>query len=63
MLRTHTLVSPHIRLPTRSLGIAADVAGEGEVWLSSQNRNFKNRCVRGMRKCVGSAHSMREWVC
>jgi homoaconitate hydratase len=27
------------------LGIAADVAGEGEVWLSSQNRNFKNRCV------------------
>ena len=49
MLRTHTLVTPHIRLPTRSLGIAADVAGEGEVWLSSQNRNFKNRCVRGMR--------------
>ena len=25
------------------LGIAADVAGDGEVWLSSQNRNFKNR--------------------
>lgn len=25
------------------LGIAADRAGEGEVWLSSQNRNFKNR--------------------
>jgi homoaconitase/3-isopropylmalate dehydratase large subunit len=25
------------------LGIAADKAGEGEVWLSSQNRNFKNR--------------------
>lgn len=25
------------------LGIAADVAGDGEVWLTSQNRNFKNR--------------------
>lgn len=25
------------------LGIAADTAGEGEVWLSSQNRNYRNR--------------------
>lgn len=25
------------------VGMGADVAGDGEVWLSSQNRNFKNR--------------------
>ncbi|KAI9139738.1 hypothetical protein BKA69DRAFT_614252 [Paraphysoderma sedebokerense] len=33
------------------LGIAADVAGEGEFWLSSQNRNFKNRMGKGKYKC------------
>lgn len=27
------------------LGVAADVASSGTVWLSSQNRNFRNRCV------------------
>ena len=25
------------------VGMSADKAGEGEVWLSSQNRNFENR--------------------
>ena len=30
--------------------MSADVAGEGEQWLSSQNRNFKNRMGKG--KCV-----------
>ncbi|MCC7430558.1 3-isopropylmalate dehydratase [bacterium] len=29
------------------LGISADVAGEGETWLSSQNRNFPNRMGKG----------------
>ena len=29
------------------VGMSADVAGEGEVWLSSQNRNFKNRMGKG----------------
>ena len=29
------------------VGMGADIAGEGEVWLSSQNRNFKNRMGKG----------------
>ena len=37
------------------LGIAADVAGEGEVWLSSQNRNFKNRMGKGSIANLASA--------
>jgi homoaconitase/3-isopropylmalate dehydratase large subunit len=27
------------------IAVAADHAGEGEIWLSSQNRNFRNRMV------------------
>ena len=34
------------------VGVAADVAGEGEVWLSSQNRNFPNRMGPGERFCA-----------
>ena len=30
------------------VGMSADKAGEGEVWLSSQNRNFENRMGPGM---------------
>ena len=37
------------------LGIAADRAGEGEVWLSSQNRNFKNRMGKGSIGNLASA--------
>ncbi|KNE71305.1 3-isopropylmalate dehydrogenase [Allomyces macrogynus ATCC 38327] len=37
------------------LGIAADVAGEGEVWLSSQNRNFANRMGKGSIGNLASA--------
>jgi len=37
------------------LGIAADVAGEGEFWLSSQNRNFKNRMGKGSIGNLASA--------
>ncbi|PVU93803.1 hypothetical protein BB561_003038 [Smittium simulii] len=37
------------------LGVAADVAGEGEVWLSSQNRNFKNRMGPGSIANLSSA--------
>jgi homoaconitate hydratase len=37
------------------LGIAADKAGEGEVWLSSQNRNFKNRMGKGSLGNLASA--------
>lgn len=29
------------------VGMSADRAGEGEVWISSQNRNFENRMGRG----------------
>lgn len=29
------------------VGMSADKAGEGEVWLSSQNRNFENRMGQG----------------
>jgi 3-isopropylmalate dehydratase small subunit len=37
------------------LGIAADKASEGEVWLSSQNRNFKNRMGKGSIGNLASA--------
>jgi homoaconitase/3-isopropylmalate dehydratase large subunit len=30
------------------VGMSADEAGKGEVWLSSQNRNFENRMGPGM---------------
>jgi homoaconitase/3-isopropylmalate dehydratase large subunit len=33
------------------VGMSADRAGEGEVWLSSQNRNFENRMGKG-ESCV-----------
>ena len=32
------------------VGMSADKAGEGEVWLSSQNRNFENRMGKGMSR-------------
>ncbi|GAB9465453.1 hypothetical protein Gpo141_00002860 [Globisporangium polare] len=37
------------------LGIAADVAGENEVWLSSQNRNYRNRMGKGSIANLASA--------
>ncbi|KAF7541818.1 hypothetical protein G7054_g297 [Neopestalotiopsis clavispora] len=37
------------------VGIAADVAEDGEMWLSSQNRNFKNRMGRGSIGNLASA--------
>ncbi|KAG7397627.1 hypothetical protein PHYBOEH_000448 [Phytophthora boehmeriae] len=37
------------------VGIGADVAGEGEVWLSSQNRNFRNRMGKGSIGNLSSA--------
>lgn len=37
------------------VGIGADVAGEDEVWLSSQNRNFRNRMGRGSIGNLSSA--------
>eukprot|EP00835_Amoeboradix_gromovi_P004141 NODE_306_length_11344_cov_0.675767.p1 type:complete len:1045 gc:universal NODE_306_length_11344_cov_0.675767:9140-6006(-) len=37
------------------LGIAADKAGEGQVWLSSQNRNFRNRMGKGSIANLASA--------
>jgi len=37
------------------VGIAADKAGEGEVWLSSQNRNFKDRMGKGSIANLSSA--------
>ncbi|CAI5742644.1 unnamed protein product [Peronospora destructor] len=37
------------------LGIGADVAGENEVWLSSQNRNFRNRMGKGSLGNLSSA--------
>jgi homoaconitate hydratase len=32
------------------VGLGADQAGKGEVWLSSQNRNFRDRMGPGMLK-------------
>jgi homoaconitase/3-isopropylmalate dehydratase large subunit len=32
------------------VGMSADKAGDGEVWLSSQNRNFENRMGPGMSR-------------
>ncbi|KAK5996401.1 Putative aconitate hydratase [Cladobotryum mycophilum] len=37
------------------VGMSADQAGEGEVWLSSQNRNFINRMGRGSIGNLASA--------
>lgn len=37
------------------VGIGADVAGENEVWLSSQNRNFRNRMGKGSIGNLSSA--------
>lgn len=37
------------------VGMAADQAGEGEAWLSSQNRNFRNRMGKGSIGNVTSA--------
>jgi aconitase A len=37
------------------IAVAADRAGEGEVWLSSQNRNFKNRMGKGSIGNLASA--------
>ncbi|EXJ70643.1 uncharacterized protein A1O5_06714 [Cladophialophora psammophila CBS 110553] len=37
------------------VGVAADVAGEGEVWLSSQNRNFPYRMGPGSYANLASA--------
>ncbi|RUS27061.1 Isocitrate/isopropylmalate dehydrogenase-domain-containing protein [Jimgerdemannia flammicorona] len=37
------------------IAVAADKANEGEVWLSSQNRNFKNRMGKGSIGNLASA--------
>ncbi|MBI2568181.1 MAG: 3-isopropylmalate dehydratase [Candidatus Schekmanbacteria bacterium] len=37
------------------LGIASERAGEGEVWLSSQNRNYHNRMGKGSLAYLSSA--------
>ncbi|KAK8128960.1 aconitase family protein [Apiospora sp. TS-2023a] len=37
------------------VGVSVDVAAEGEVWLSSQNRNFKNRMGKGSIGNLASA--------
>lgn len=40
------------------VGMGADQAGEGETWLSSQNRNFRNRMGPGgyLAACTPSLH-------
>eukprot|EP00475_Leptophrys_vorax_P023771 TRINITY_DN3267_c0_g1_i4.p1 TRINITY_DN3267_c0_g1~~TRINITY_DN3267_c0_g1_i4.p1 ORF type:complete len:1474 (-),score=457.33 TRINITY_DN3267_c0_g1_i4:80-4501(-) len=37
------------------LGVGADVAASGEIWLSSQNRNFRNRMGKGSFGNLASA--------
>jgi aconitate hydratase/homoaconitate hydratase len=37
------------------LGVASDKAGPGEIWLSSQNRNFENRMGKGSLAWLASA--------
>jgi len=38
------------------VGMGADQAGEGEVWLSSQNRNFRDRMGKGTYHFRGNIH-------
>ena len=42
------------------IGVAADVAGPGEVWLSSQNRNFKNRMGPGKFTLVKTGYVLKS---
>jgi homoaconitase/3-isopropylmalate dehydratase large subunit len=42
------------------VGMGADRAGEGEVWISSQNRNFKNRMGKGTSIDLGSTKTNSE---
>lgn len=44
------------------VGMSADKAGNGEHWLSSQNRNFENRMGRG-KTCPGSTGSAADKIC
>ena len=37
------------------IGMGADMAGPGEIWLSSQNRNFENRMGKGAIGSLASA--------
>ena len=41
--------------PAYCAGLASDKAGSGEVWLSSQNRNFKDRMGKGSIGNLASA--------
>ena len=41
------------------VGMAADQAADGEVWLSSQNRNFKNRMGPGTISSSRAVHGER----
>lgn len=41
------------------VGMSADKAGPGEIWLSSQNRNFENRMGPGKRRLSASCHCER----
>ena len=40
------------------LGVASEKAGEGEVWLSSQNRNFRDRMGKGSLAWLASGASV-----
>lgn len=47
------------------VGVAADKAKAGEVWLTSQNRNFENRMGAGMYHCgvARSCPTVADWDC
>ena len=46
------------------VGMGADRAGEGEVWLSSQNRNFENRMGKGNMRTIFQAYQdARAEIC
>jgi homoaconitase/3-isopropylmalate dehydratase large subunit len=44
------------------IGMAVDQAGDGEIWLSSQNRNFKNRMGKGNLACSYSKNSTAKQI-
>jgi homoaconitate hydratase len=50
------------------VGMGADQAGEGEVWLSSQNRNFRDRMGKGITRIIlsqgrlGIYRRRRRWL-
>lgn len=44
------------------VGLSAEKAAEGETWLSSQNRNFKNRMGKGRPSTSNAGEHIETWM-